>query len=252
MSHETAAARLNRANLPRHLAIIMDGNGRWARQRGLPRIEGHRAGARAVDEAVSFCRYLGIGALTLYSFSKENWKRPEDEVGALMGILKSYIARELGRMLREDIRFNVIGVLADLPAFAREAVEEAMERTRHARGMTLTLALSYGSRDEIVRAARSLAADAASGRMAPEAVTEESFAARLDTAGLADPDLLIRTSGELRVSNFLLWQLAYTEFYFTPKLWPDIGADDIAEAISAFQNRERRFGGTAASASLEP
>ncbi|MBI4665642.1 MAG: isoprenyl transferase [Nitrospinae bacterium] len=244
MTEDGPTAGLDPARLPRHIAIIMDGNGRWARKRFLPRIAGHRAGVKAVDRVVTYCRKIGVEALTLYSFSSENWKRPADEVGALMNILKEYLERELERMLREDIRFNAIGTLDTLPAFAREAVLGAMERTRDNKGMVFTLALSYGSRDEMVRAARNMARAVKEGRLEPESINEDTFSTYLDTAGLPDPDLLIRTSGELRLSNFLLWQTAYTELFFTDKLWPDIGDDDVAEAIAAFGKRERRFGKT--------
>jgi len=210
----------------------------------LPRIAGHRAGVKAVDRVVSFCRETGVKYLTLYSFSSENWKRPAEEVGALMGILKEYLEKELARMLKEDIRFNVIGVVDDLPAFARETVLDAMERTKDRKGMTLTLALSYGARDEIKRAAKKIAEAARDGKLAPEAVDDALISSMLDTADMPDPDLLIRTSGEIRLSNFMLWQTAYTELYFTDKLWPDFTGKDVADAITAYRNRERRYGKT--------
>ncbi|MBI5814935.1 MAG: isoprenyl transferase [Nitrospinae bacterium] len=244
MTDERLTAGLDLRRLPAHIAIIMDGNGRWAKKRLLPRIAGHRAGVKAVDRVVTFCRETGVGHLTLYSFSSENWKRPAEEVGALMGILREYLERELGRMLKEDIRFNVIGVREDLPGFAREAVESAMERTKNNKGMTLTLALSYGARDEMVRAIRKIAKAARDGALQPEDIGEEHISALLDTGDMPDPDLLIRTSGEVRLSNFMLWQTAYTELYFTDKLWPDFEGRDVAEAIAAFQKRERRFGKT--------
>lgn len=229
-------------SLPRHLAIIMDGNGRWARQRALPRILGHRQGVEAVRDVVEECSRLGIGWLTLYAFSHENWGRPEEEVGALMDLLASYLGKELEGMLRHGIRLNVIGDIARMPASVRAMLLDTMERTRHQQGMVLTLALSYGSRDELVRAMRSLAAALAAGELTAADIDEQTLAARLDTVGLPDPDLLIRTSGEMRISNFLLWQLAYTELYFTETLWPDFKPTHLHEALHVFAQRERRFG----------
>lgn len=246
MDLEKLTSRMDMARLPGHIAIIMDGNGRWAEAKGLPRVEGHRAGVRRVDEIVTFCRKLGVKALTLYSFSSENWRRPPEEVSTLMNILKMYIQKELRRMLKENIRFNTIGRIEDLPAFAREPVLQAVDETKNATGMTLTLALSYGSRDEILRAVRRVAVDAAENRINPGDLDEAGFSRYLDTGSLPDPDLLIRTSGELRISNFLLWQIAYTELYFTDKLWPEFTEADVADAIVAFQGRERRFGRTRA------
>lgn len=238
-------AGIDTTRLPGHVAVIMDGNGRWARKKGLPRVAGHRAGVKTVDRVVTFSRELGIKALTLYSFSFENWRRPRSEISALMGILKKYLAKELPRMMKESIRFNTIGRLDLLPDAAREAVHDASVKTKDNDGMTLTLALSYGSRDEITRAAARLARDVREGLVRPEEIDEEKLSSYLDTRDLPDPDLLIRTSGELRISNFLLWQIAYTELYFTDKLWPDFTAEDMADAIISYQQRERRFGGTA-------
>jgi undecaprenyl diphosphate synthase len=243
---EDPASGIDPARLPRHIAVIMDGNGRWATRHRRPRIFGHRAGVETVDRIVTFCRELGVAYLTLYSFSAENWGRPKDEVGALMGILKEYLKKELSRMIREGIRFNTIGDIAQLPDFAREAVEEAAERTRDEKGMTLTLALSYGSRQEIVAGVRKIAARIASGELSPDAVDETLLSASLDTAAMPDPDLMIRTSGEQRISNFLLWQSAYSELWFTDKLWPEFTEADMAEAIRSYQRRERRFGKTSA------
>ncbi|MDH4184536.1 MAG: isoprenyl transferase [Nitrospinota bacterium] len=240
--NQEAAPRPDPARMPGHIAIIMDGNGRWARQKGLPRIEGHRAGVKVVDRVVSYCRSAGIKALTLYSFSSENWNRPSSEVGALMKILKAYVTKELSRMLKENIRFNAVGALDNLPGFAREAVLEAMESTKNNDGMTLTLALSYGAREEIAAAARRMAQDVKNNILSPDDIDENIFSRYLYTHGLPDPDLLIRTSGELRISNFLLWQIAYTELYFTPKLWPEFTPTDVEEAIVSFQARQRRFG----------
>lgn len=246
MNFEQLASRMDMARLPAHIAIIMDGNGRWAEAKGLSRVEGHREGVRRVDEIVTFCRKIGVKALTLYSFSSENWRRPPEEVSTLMNILKMYIQKELRRMLKENVRFNTIGRIGDLPAFAREPVLQAVRETKDATGMTLTLALSYGSRDEIMRAVRHAVQDAAEGLITPDDLDEDAFSQYLDTGSLADPDLLIRTSGELRISNFLLWQIAYTELYFSDKLWPEFTAADVAEAIVVFQGRERRFGRTQA------
>lgn len=234
------------SGLPRHVAIIMDGNGRWAQARGLPRLKGHEAGAESVREITRACREKGIEALTLYSFSTENWKRPADEVAGLMGLLSRYLVEERREILDNGIRLNAIGQLDRLPAPVRLALQELMRASRDNRGMTLTLALSYGGRAEIVEAARSLARKAAAGRLRPDAIDEATFAAELGTAGLPDPDLLIRTSGEVRLSNFLLWQLAYAEIHVTDVAWPDFRRPQLDEALAAFGRRERRFGQTSA------
>jgi len=234
--------RLDRNRLPRHVAVIMDGNGRWARARGRGRIEGHRAGITSVRETVTACRELGIEVLTLYAFSSENWRRPPLEVRALMGFLEEYLARELETLLQNDIRLATIGDLSRMPPSVRRALARVQERTANNRSMTLVLALTYGARDEIVQAARRAARDVADGLITPEQITEERFAGYLDTADLPDPDLMIRTSGEQRISNYLLWQMAYTEFHFTPVLWPDFRPADLYRAILDYQGRERRFG----------
>ncbi len=239
-------AGIDPARLPRHIAVIMDGNGRWATSRHRPRIFGHRAGVTTVDKIVTFCRKIGVEYLTLYSFSEENWARPADEVGALMGILKEYLKKELARMLREGIRFNTIGDISRLPPFAREAVEEATRETADRTGMTLTLALSYGARQEIVEATRRIAQQVADGALDPTAIDEATVTSRLTTYDMPDPDLMIRTSGERRISNFLLWQSAYSELWFTEKYWPDFNEEDMADAIRDYQKRERRFGKTSA------
>jgi undecaprenyl diphosphate synthase len=244
MTKDGSAPSIDPERLPAHIAIIMDGNGRWAKNRLMPRVAGHRAGAKAVDRVVTFCRQASIKALTLYSFSSENWNRPKGEVDALMNLLKRYVDKELARMIEKGIKFNVIGDLEALPPEARKAVLTAMEKTSAMAGMTLTLALSYGSRDEIARAVKKIAQDVKDGLISPDDVNEETVNARLDTYGLPDPDLLIRSGGDIRLSNFLLWQSAYTEFYFTEKLWPDFTGKDIRDAIISFQNRERRFGMT--------
>ncbi len=228
--------------IPRHVAVIMDGNGRWARERRLPRTLGHREGMKAVREAVEGCIEVGIQVLTLYAFSEENWNRPAIEIGALMGLLEEYIAHETAELRRNGVEVHVIGDLSRLPPAKREAVDQLVMGTRGGTRLQLNLAISYSSRAEIARAARRLADDVVQGRLALEDVDEEALALRLYTAGLPDPDLLIRTSGELRISNFLLWQVAYTELYITPVLWPDFTRDHLYEAVLDFQGRERRFG----------
>jgi len=231
-------------NLPAHLAVIMDGNGRWAKKRMLRRIVGHQKGVETVRVIVEECSRLGIRYLTLFAFSAENWLRPKTEVKALMALLKQYIRAEIARMMQNNIRFNVIGNRADLPADINHEIDNAIERTAGNSGMLLTLALSYGGRQEIVSAAKRLAMDAAAGHLDPEAIDERIFSGRLFTAGIPDPDLLIRTSGEMRISNFLLWQLAYAELYFTEVNWPDFDRNELARAFREYQSRERRFGMT--------
>jgi undecaprenyl diphosphate synthase len=228
--------------IPRHLAIIMDGNGRWAEQRHLPRIAGHHRGVETVQTVVKECRAMGIACLTLYAFSSENWGRPEEEVNALMGLLAEYLRSELKTMMARGIRLKVIGETNRLPVEARKILEETVTRTRDNQDMVLTLALSYGARNELVRAARHLAGEALAGRLAPEDIDDRAMEKALDTADLPDPDLLIRTSGEMRISNFLLWQLAYTELFFTDVLWPDFNERELRRAIDEFGGRQRRFG----------
>lgn len=231
---------------PQHIAIIMDGNGRWAENRRMPRIVGHQRGVEAVQKIVAECRDVGIPYLTLYAFSSENWGRPAEEVNALMGLLGRYLRSELNALLKQGVRLNVIGEIGRLPAEIRAVLEETVARTAANDAMVLTLALSYGSRNELLRAVRSLAAEVRAGRLEPDAIGEADFAARLDTADLPDPDLLIRTSGERRISNFLLWQLAYTELYFTDALWPDFSPGELHKALDEFSRRQRRFGLTGA------
>jgi undecaprenyl diphosphate synthase len=231
--------QLQSEKFPRHIAVIMDGNGRWAKQRHLPRIMGHRKGIDAVREVVRECRKLGIGVLTLYAFSTENWRRPKAEIRALMALLKKFIRSEMLELHQNNIRVSMIGDLSKLPDDVMPAVREIMAVTAQNTGMTLNVALSYSGRDDILRAVRRLVAE--SGRKA-EDITEELFSNCLDTAGQPDPDLLIRTSGELRVSNFLLWQIAYSELYITDVLWPDFGKKDLAKALRDYQTRRRRFG----------
>ncbi len=226
--------------LPRHIAVIMDGNGRWAERRGLPRSEGHKAGTEAAKAMVTHCRRLGIGHLTLYTFSRENWARPKTEVAFLFDLLVRFLKRETAMLLEQDIRLRILGETSELPFGARQVVEGVVKKTAHCGSMTLNLALNYGGRDEIVRACRRLAAKG----LKPEEITEESFAAELYTAGQPDPDLVVRTSGEIRISNYLLFQSAYAEFYFTDVLWPDFTPEEMDKALADFAGRQRRFGKT--------
>lgn len=237
---------IDTGHLPRHIAIIMDGNGRWAQGRNQPRLFGHKAGAGSVREIVEVCREIGIEVLTLYAFSSENWNRPEQEVSGLMSILKNYLIAELNRMLDNGIRLRCIGDIAQLPDEPRTTLLDSMERTAGNSDMTLNLALSYGGRDEMTRAIRKIGEDCRSGRLDPQAITEDDITSRLDTAGLPEPDLLIRTGGEARLSNFLLWQASYAEIYFTEIMWPDFRRVQFLNAINEFQQRERRFGKTSA------
>lgn len=229
--------------VPAHVAIIMDGNGRWAKQRGLPRIEGHRRGAESVRAVMDAARALGVRCLTLYAFSVENWRRPEDEVGGLMGLLETFLAREKTNLVKNQIRLRAIGRLEALPRGARAALEDVMAATRHFTEYTLVLALNYGARTEVLDAARAFASAVAAGTARLEdADSWEGFARHLYTADLPDPDLVIRTSGETRLSNFLLVQAAYAEFVFTPVLWPDFGRADLESAVDDYRRRERRYG----------
>lgn len=230
-------------NIPCHVAIIMDGNGRWAQSRGRPRVFGHQRGMKAVRASVEAARELGVKVLTLYAFSEENWKRPPAEVKTLMMILRNYIKKERKALRDNGIRVGCIGRLEKLESSSRKAIEDAIAYTADRNDMLLNLAVSYGSRTEILDAAKKLCGEVAEGLVSPEQIDERLFSDRLYTSGLPDPDLLIRTSGELRISNFLLWQIAYTEIYITPILWPDFGKGDFFEAVLAFQKRERRFGG---------
>jgi undecaprenyl diphosphate synthase len=227
---------------PRHVAIIMDGNGRWATARGLPRVAGHRRGAEAVRRTVSAAAELGIEYLTLFGFSSENWKRPSEEVDDLMGLLRHYLRGEIAELHKNGVRLRVIGRRDRLPADIVTLIRNSEELTRENGRLQLTVALSYGGRDEIAYAARQIAEEARRGALAPEAVDEACFARHLFTAALPDPDLLIRTSGEQRISNFLLWQTAYSEFVFTETLWPDFSKHDLERAVEDFNGRERRYG----------
>jgi undecaprenyl diphosphate synthase len=227
---------------PRHIAIIMDGNGRWAKKRFLNRIRGHQEGAESVRDIVRACREIGIGVLTLYAFSTENWQRPRQEISALMSLLKGFLRSELAEMMKNSIRLNAIGQIERFPDDVVKVLHEVMAMTRKNRGMILNLALSYGGRDEIVAAARNIAAEVRAGRLQPEEITEAVFSNYLYTQGMPEPDLLIRTSGEMRISNFLLWQIAYTEICITNTLWPDFRREELIEILHDYQKRERRFG----------
>lgn len=229
-------------SLPHHIAIIMDGNGRWAKRHALGRIAGHRRGAEAVRRTVRCCRKIGIKYLTLFAFSSENWSRPSKEVNAVMRLLSEYLQTELDELITRSIRFYVIGDRQSLRDPIRTMLEDTMRKTAANDTMTLNIALSYGGRDEIVSAVRQIAADAIAGKISPADIDQHTFESYLYTKDIPDPDLLIRTSGEYRISNFLLWQMAYTEFYFTDVLWPDFTEDDLMMAIREYQRRERRFG----------
>lgn len=241
--HQAEEAGVDLARLPRHIAIIMDGNGRWARSMKRPRIEGHRAGIRAVRDIVRACRRLEIPYLTLYAFSAENWKRPGAEINALMVLLCNFLRRETKDMLENGIRLESIGDAKALPAPVQAALDAARRKTEAGDKLQLTLALSYGGRQEILDAVQSIVKKVQSGQMSLEEITSERFSRELDTGAMPDPDLLIRTSGEMRVSNFLLWQIAYSEIWITPTLWPDFSQRELFIALRDFQGRHRRFGG---------
>ena len=228
--------------IPRHIAIIMDGNGRWAKERGKERSYGHRQGVESVRTITRAAGNLGIKYLTLYTFSTENWSRPEEEVHALMALMVMAIERETPDLMKNNVRLTAIGDLERMPAEVRERLSRCMEQTASNTGITLVLALSYSSRWEIVRAARFMAAEAAAGRLLPEQIDEQLVSSALTTSAIPDPDLLIRTGGECRISNFLLWQAAYSELYFTPQYWPDFDEESLYKAICDYQSRERRFG----------
>ena len=230
----------------RHIAIIMDGNGRWAAERGLPRTEGHRQGVESVRRTVNAAQDLGITHLTLFSFSSENWSRPRQEINDLFGLLRRFIRRDLADLHKNGVKIRVIGTRAGLERDLLRLIDDAVELTKDNTALNLTIAFNYGARDEIARAARRIAEDVAKGALAPAEVTQERFATYLDTADLPDPDLLIRTSGELRLSNFLLWQVAYSEFVFVDCYWPDFSREHLEAALAEYQRRNRRFGGTSA------
>ncbi len=233
---------IDKTRLPRHIAIIMDGNGRWAKERGKERSYGHRQGVESVRTITRAAGNLGIKYLTLYTFSTENWSRPEEEVHALMALMVMAIERETPDLMKNNVRLTAIGDLERMPAEVRERLSRCMEQTASNTGITLVLALSYSSRWEIVRAARFMAAEAAAGRLLPEQIDEQLVSSALTTSAIPDPDLLIRTGGECRISNFLLWQAAYSELYFTPQYWPDFDEESLYKAICDYQSRERRFG----------
>jgi undecaprenyl diphosphate synthase len=242
------ARAVDPARLPAHIAIIMDGNGRWARRRNLPRVAGHKAGVEPVRATVDTCARLGLRAVTLYAFSIENWKRPQAEVDTLWRLLRMYLRAELAEMQRHSIRFTAMGRLDGLPRHVRAELDSAVHSTARNRGLQVNLAINYGGRAELVDAVKSLLEDA---RHRDVAIDEAAISARLYTAGMPDPDLLIRTSGEMRVSNFLLWQIAYAELYVTDTLWPDFTRAELLKAILEFQKRDRRFGGIGEPAALE-
>jgi undecaprenyl diphosphate synthase len=243
LSEDELLALVRGRALPQHVAVIMDGNGRWATGRGLPRVAGHRQGVKAVRALVRAGGELGLRYLTLYAFSTENWNRPEDEVSTLMKLLEESIARELPELMERNVRLSVIGRPTGVPAALRRGIDRVVQATRGNTGLDLIMAFNYGGRDELVDAFRVLARRVAAGELAATAITEDDVSGALYTAGIPDPDLLIRTSGELRVSNFLLWQIAYTELWVTPTLWPDFRPVDLYRAVADFQGRTRRFGG---------
>lgn len=234
---------VDRNNLPRHIAIIMDGNGRWAGKRLMPRTLGHRAGIASLKEVVRACSDLGVSILTVFAFSTENWKRPLQEVDYLMKLLVEYLHRELNELHANAVRINILGEYNSLPQQCQLEIAEALQITRDNRGLCFNIALNYGSRAEIIAAVKTLAAEILAGEISWEEISEESFAAYLTTAGMSDPDLLIRTAGEMRISNFLLWQIAYTELWVTDCLWPDFSREHLMQAIWDYQQRDRRFGG---------
>ncbi len=229
-----------------HLAIIMDGNGRWAQKRGHNRFFGHVRGAKVAKSVIEECSQMGLPYLTLFAFSTENWRRPRDEVRFLMKLLSKWLNRETRNLVRQNIRFQIIGDINRIPDFARKQVQKDLDETRDCFGMTLTLALSYGGRQEIVSAVKSLAKKVARGELLPEDISDEIFAAEMDSAFLPDPDLILRTSGESRISNFMLWQCAYSELQFIDKAWPDFNSSDLQNALATFRSHERRFGKTSA------
>jgi len=240
----SAISTVDLGRLPRHVAIIMDGNGRWAQKRKQPRLFGHKAGAESVQDIVETCREIGIEYLTLYAFSSENWGRPAQEVSGLMTILKKYLEKELPRMQKNEIRLMSIGDRQRLPLAVRESLQSGIDATSDNSKLTLNLALSYGSRDELVRSVKTISKLCVQGDMKPEQISAQTIAENLDTCQLPDPDLLIRTGGEARLSNFLLWQLSYAEIYFTDTMWPDFRKEVFLQALAEYQSRERRYGRT--------
>jgi undecaprenyl diphosphate synthase len=241
-----------RDRMPRHVAIIMDGNGRWAQARGLPRIEGHRQGAKTVERILDICKELGIPNLTLYCFSNENWKRPKSELEFLMGLLKAYLTQQSQTLVAQGIQLKVIGRREGLPSDVLDIMDRAIEISQHGTQFTLCLAINYGSRQEMVDAIRNIASKVQVGELAASQIDEATIGEALYTHGIPDPDLVIRTSGELRLSNFLLWQISYSELWVTPKLWPEFSREDFLEAMIAYSRRDRRFGAIDADTSPNP
>ncbi len=239
----TEEATVDFERLPKHIAIIMDGNGRWAKKRGLPRTAGHAAGAETFRTIATYCKDIGLDYLTVYAFSTENWKRPAEEVSAIMGLLKKYLLEAISKMEKDRVKMEFFGDLSVLTPELRELIEQTREISRHYKGCQVNICLNYGGRDELLRATRAFAQDCVAGKKDPAALTEEAFEAYLFSKGVPDPDLVIRPSGELRLSNFLLWQSAYAEFYFTDVLWPDFSKEELHRAIAAYQSRNRRYGG---------
>ena len=235
--------QLDMERLPAHIAAVMDGNGRWAQKRGMPRTAGHSAGSEAFQNAAEYLNDLGVKYFTVYAFSTENWKRPEEEVGAIMGLLDRYLRKAIREMNEKNIRLCFFGDLEPLSDSLKQLIAETNEISRHTTGMQVNVCLNYGGRAEIARAARLLAQECAEGRLQPEDITEAAISRKLYSADIPDPDLMIRPGGELRLSNFLLWQNAYTEFYFTDTLWPDMDENELDRAIAAYQSRKRRYGG---------
>jgi undecaprenyl diphosphate synthase len=233
---------LDQDRLPRHVAVIMDGNGRWAKRRGLPRIMGHRQGVDALKELLRCCSDWGIQALTAYAFSTENWGRPHEEVDFLMALFERVLRRELQEMIKEDVRIQFVGNLAALPRSLQAEIDRSMTTTQDNQGIQFTVATNYGGRQEILQACRAIAIQVQQGKIQPDDIDEELFSRHLYTANVSDPDLLIRTSGEMRLSNFLLWQMAYAELYITQTLWPDFDRSEFHQALSAYQQRDRRYG----------
>ena len=239
----TAHPQVDFDHLPRHVAIIMDGNGRWAKKRGMPRTAGHAAGAETFRTIATYAKEIGLDYLTVYAFSTENWKRPAEEVSAIMGLLKKYLLEAIGQMERDRVKMEFFGDLSPLTAELRELCERTREISRHYEGCQVNICLNYGGRDELLRGAMAYAKDCLEGKADPNHLTQEQFGGYLFSRGVPDPDLVIRPSGELRLSNFLLWQSAYAEFYFTDVLWPDFSKEELLRAIAAYQHRNRRFGG---------
>lgn len=236
------STNIERAKLPQHVAVIMDGNGRWAKQRGLPRIEGHRRGANTLKEMLRYCKNLGIQTLTAYAFSTENWSRPTGEVNFLMSLFERLLQKELREMEQEEVCINFIGDITPLPQSLQQEMQRSMERTKNNQGVFFNVAINYGSRHEMTNACRAIAQKIERGELSSEAITENVISQHLYTSASSDPDLLIRTSGEMRLSNFMLWQLAYTEIYVTDTLWPDFDRQQFDRALTSFQQRDRRFG----------